>query len=303
MNLKLLLLGLASFGIVFSAPAQTILSPGGVIPVSIAPFSAFTQFSRAAYCRHLESWNCGAACDALPGFIPSIVGGNGRNFPAYFVGYWPGNDTIIVAHQGTDPTSLLSLLVDGNVRKSSLDPTLFPGVPLSVLVHSGFARAHARSASSVLSEVKKLMNVTRTRSVTTVGHSLGGALAALDALFLALNLPSGSEVRGVTYGTPRVGNAAFAELLDFNVPDFFRINHRKDPIPIVPAQYLGFRHPSGEIHIDRKKNAVFCPGADNTVDSECSNQVVKKVALGQILHHLGPYDGIHIGTQACHHHH
>jgi predicted lipase len=47
-----------------------------------------------------------------------------------------------------------------------------------------------------------------------VGHSLGGALAALDAVFLALNLPSGSEVRGVTYGTPRVGNAAFAELLD-----------------------------------------------------------------------------------------
>ncbi|EDR08825.1 uncharacterized protein LACBIDRAFT_296285 [Laccaria bicolor S238N-H82] len=165
----------------------------------------------------------------------------------------------------------LSLLVDGNVRKSSLDPTLFPGVPLSVLVHSGFARAHARSASSVLSEVKKLMNVTRTRSVTTVGHSLGGALAALDALFLALNLPSGSEVRGVTYGTPRVGNAAFAELLDFNVPDFFRINHRKDPIPIVPAQYLGFRHPSGEIHIDRKKNAVFCPGV---LPLDCSWELV-----------------------------
>lgn len=29
-------------------------------------------------------------------------------------------------------------------------------------------------------------------------------------------------------------------------------------------------------------------GADNTVDSECSNQVVKKVALGNILHHVRP---------------
>jgi pimeloyl-ACP methyl ester carboxylesterase len=135
-----------------------------------------------------------------------------------------------VAHQGTDPTSLLSLLVDGRVKKRSLDPTLFPSVPSSVLVHSGFAKAHARTASSVLSEVKKVMDVTRTRSVTTVGHSLGGALAALDAVFLALNLPSGSEVRGVTYGTPRVGNAAFAELLDSIVPDFIRINNRKGNI-------------------------------------------------------------------------
>lgn len=45
-------------------------------------------------------------------------------------------------------------------------------------------------------------------------------MAALDAVFLALNLPAGSEVRGVTYGTPRVGNAAFAELLDSNVGVF-----------------------------------------------------------------------------------
>lgn len=130
-------------------------------------------------------------------------------------------------------------------------------------------------------------------SHSQVGHSLGGALAALDAVFLALNLPFGSEIRGITYGTPRVGNAAFAELLDFNVgifvlsffdapsPDLIRyltlyesiteevrhICHPNllnflfaDPIPIVPRQFLGFRHPPGEIHIDKQKNAVSCPG-------------------------------------------
>ena len=50
-----------------------------------------------------------------------------------------------------------------------------------------------------------------------IGHSLGGALAELDALFLTLNLPSTIQVRGVTYGTPRVGNAPFAQLLDSKV--------------------------------------------------------------------------------------
>lgn len=50
-----------------------------------------------------------------------------------------------------------------------------------------------------------------------VGHSLGGALAELDALFLTLNLPSTTSVRAVTYGTPRVGNPAFAALIDSKV--------------------------------------------------------------------------------------
>lgn len=33
-----------------------------------------------------------------------------------------------------------------------------------------------------------------------IGHSLGGALAELDALFLSLNLPAGTTIKGVTYG-------------------------------------------------------------------------------------------------------
>lgn len=50
-----------------------------------------------------------------------------------------------------------------------------------------------------------------------VGHSLGGALAELDALFMTLNLPSNVHVKAVTYGTPRVGNAAWASFFDSHV--------------------------------------------------------------------------------------
>jgi len=49
-----------------------------------------------------------------------------------------------------------------------------------------------------------------------VGHSLGGALALLEALFLTVNIPTAS-VKSVTYGTPRVGNPAFAQLIDSKV--------------------------------------------------------------------------------------
>ena len=50
-----------------------------------------------------------------------------------------------------------------------------------------------------------------------VGHSLGGALAELDTLFLRLNLPSNIAVKGVTYGTPRVGVPAYADYFNSNV--------------------------------------------------------------------------------------
>lgn len=47
-----------------------------------------------------------------------------------------------------------------------------------------------------------------------VGHSLGGALAELDAVFFTLNLPSAITVIGRTFGTPRVGNPDWADLVD-----------------------------------------------------------------------------------------
>lgn len=54
-------------------------------------------------------------------------------------------------------------------------------------------------------------------SVLQVGHSLGGALSELDSLFLTLNLPSSASIKAITYGTPRVGNLAFAQLIDSKV--------------------------------------------------------------------------------------
>ena len=50
-----------------------------------------------------------------------------------------------------------------------------------------------------------------------VGHSLGGALAEINALYMTLNLPSNVHVKAVTFGTPRVGNPAWATLFDSKV--------------------------------------------------------------------------------------
>ena len=93
-----------------------------------------------------------------------------------------------------------------------------------------------------------------------VGHSLGGALAELDTLFMRLNLPAGTTVRGVTFGKPRVGNPAWATYFDFQIANFTRVNNKRDVVPTVPGRRLGFQHPHQEIHIQEDGRVVACPG-------------------------------------------
>ncbi|GAW05435.1 alpha beta-hydrolase [Lentinula edodes] len=245
-----------------------------VTSLSTAQFSSyapFTQFARAAYCDGFQDWTCGAACDANADFEVSLAGGDDSDIQNYFVGFSPSLSSIIVAHEGTDPLQLESDLTDVEVLLASLDTSLFPGISSSVQVHDGFKNEHAKTASVILAEVRTLMASKNTKNVMAVGHSLGGALAELDALFFALNLPSGSNISAVTYGTPRVGNPAFASLIDQHVPSFKHINNEKDLIPIVPGRFLGYAHPAGEIHIISPGNVVLCSGDDDATDPQCHN--------------------------------
>ena len=118
-------------------------------------------------------------------------------------------------------------------------------------------------------------------------------------MFFTLNLPSSVHVKSVTYGTPRVGNPAWASLFDSKVSDFVRIDNEKDPIPIVPGRFLGFQHPHGEIHIVSPGEAYACSPDDDATDSQCTISQVPNVADSDILDHLGPYEGIYIGTLFC----
>ncbi|PIL25568.1 hypothetical protein GSI_12376 [Ganoderma sinense ZZ0214-1] len=286
------------------AAARPTLEARAATELSTSQFSnyaPYTQFARAAYCASsdIASWNCGEACSANADFQPSLTGGDGNAIQLYFVGYWPAQDAVVVAHQGTDPTQFLSDLTDLNFGLKTLDSTLFPGVSSSVQVHGGFADQHAKTASIILTEVKNLLSSTGASTVVAVGHSLGGALAELDAMFFTLNLPSSVHVKAVTYGTPRVGNPAWATYFDSKVSDFVRIDNKKDPIPIVPGRGLGFRHPHGEIHIMSATAAYSCPGDDDATDSQCTISQVPNVLVSNILDHLGPYGGIYVGTLFC----
>ncbi|KAI0003731.1 alpha/beta-hydrolase [Russula compacta] len=266
-----------------------------------AAFTPYTEFARAAYCdpSTVAGWKCGAACDALPGFLPTLTGGDGDGTQYFYVGYWPTQSAVVVGHQGTNPHEILSVLTDLGFNLVAPDPTLFPGVPTDVEVHLGFSLEHQKTASQILAEVQRLLVQYSSTNVVLVGHSLGGALAELDSLFLKLNLPEGTTIRGVTYGTPRAGNEAWSTFFDSQIPDFTRINNKRDPVTIIPGRLLGFMHPSREIHIQPDGSVVVCPGADDDVDPECSYTMVPSVGEGDVDDHDGPYHGILIGNAQC----
>ena len=103
------------------------------------------------------------------------------------------------------------------------------------------------------------------------------------------------------------------------------INNEEDPIPIVPGKFLGFHHPSGEVHITGLGTWESCPGefslSSLSLACECgffggALAHVQRVALfsgqdntstlcivgnvpnifdGILNDHDGPYNGIVMG--------
>ncbi|KAL1689214.1 Alpha/Beta hydrolase protein [Schizophyllum commune] len=239
-------------------------------------FTPFAQYALSAYCHDgIDTWACGD-----------------------YIGFSPSLNSIIVAHEGTDPTKLEADLTDVNLVQDSVNATLFPNIDSAAQVHTGFRDVHAATADAVLAAVRDLLSSKDTKTITTVGHSLGGALAELDSVFLKLNNPD-ATVNVVTFGKPRVGNEAWAEVVDSTVDSFKRVDNKHDLIPILPGRGLGSAHPEGEIHIVDDATWVKCPGNDDADDEDCTIKTVPNVFDGDIGDHLGPYNGVTLSTLNC----
>ncbi|KIL69048.1 hypothetical protein M378DRAFT_118906 [Amanita muscaria Koide BX008] len=276
-----------------SAPLEPRQSITALSTSQINFFTPYTHFASAAYCQPstTTSWTCGANCQANPDFIPVDSGGDGASVQFWYVGYLPSLSTVIVAHQGTDTSQIEADATDANAFLENLDSNLFPGVPSSVEVHSGFADEQAKTATRILSAVQKTMSTYSASSVTVVGHSLGAAIALLDGVYLKIHLSVPIGIIG--YGLPRVGNQAFANYVDANL-SLTHINNKKDPVPIMPGRFLGYHHPSGEVHITETSTWESCSGQDNPSTS-CIVGDVPNIFEGYEPDHDGPYNGITMG--------
>ncbi|KAJ7623646.1 Alpha/Beta hydrolase protein [Roridomyces roridus] len=291
--LSAVVLALASL----AAAAPSLLPRQSITNLTQAQIDAFTPYewyASAGYCSPATTlaWNCGANCDANPGFQPVASGGDGNAIQFWYVGVDKALGTVIVAHQGTDPSQILSVVTDGNVGFENLNSTLFPGLPSGIQAHSGFANEQAQTATQVLAAVQSALSSSGLKKVTIVGHSLGGAIGLLDSVYLPLHI-TGVTFSSIFFGLPRVGNLAFATFASTG-NTITHINNKEDFVPIIPGVILGFHHPTGEIHINDNGSWNMCPGMDLN-STLCSTGDVPTFLQGNLANHNGPYNQVTMG--------
>lgn len=148
--------------------------------------------------------------------------------------------SIIVAFRGSALGS--DYLTDLAVWK-----TCFHGVEFGY-VHSGFNHAFFSLAPQLHEQIMPALQNGK-RKLLFTGHSMGGALAHLAALYFAIEAKAygilRTEIKLVTYNSPRVGNPFFANMLEeqLGLSNIARFTHGEREIASMLAfGTFGFKH-------------------------------------------------------------
>lgn len=170
--------------------------------------------------------------------------------------------------RGATQQDILSPVARSRDRSTARHPDQ-PSTPQPVCtnctVHAGFLASWLHTRPLLLPHLTRLSAIVPDYEVHLIGHSLGGALAALAGLEVKAR---GGRVVVTTFGEPRVGNAGLVAYLDavFGLGPvergdgkgvaeereggaFRRVTHAGDPVPLLPLTEWGYAMHGGEIYI------------------------------------------------------
>ncbi|KAK4546205.1 hypothetical protein LTR36_002342 [Oleoguttula mirabilis] len=159
-------------------------------------------------------------------------------------------------------------IMDGIDGKAKRDGTPLESEPKcdNCTVHMGFQTSWTNTRRQIMPDLEQQVFLFPHYKLNLVGHSLGGAVAALAGLDM---LAHGWDPMVTTFGEPRVGNTGLVKYIDDrfhllgghshgvdNDKDnttlkFRRVTHVNDPVPLLPLTEWGFAMHAGEIHISK----------------------------------------------------
>lgn len=176
------------------------------------------------------------------------------------------------------------ILNPGRVFSRDVDPK--KSECTNCTVHAGFMTSWRHTRPHLVPHLDELVKLYPGYQLSLVGHSLGGAVAALAALDFQAR---GWKPQVTTFGEPRIGNDRLTQYLDKAFPSncqngqsemYRRVTHIDDPVPLLPLSEWGYRMHAGEVFISKPdlspelKDLRFCNG---DADPNC-------IAGGQSAH-------------------
>ncbi|MDT9717390.1 lipase family protein [Paenibacillus sp. ClWae2A] len=163
-------------------------------------------------------------------------------------------DKVVIIYRGTRTFK-------DNESDQDLFQIPYPFVRNVGKTHRGFTCIYQSAREKIIEELNKLSTNKR---LFVAGHSLGGALAVLTALDIAVNTRFKHPVV-YTYGSPRVADPEFASSFNQTVKNSFRIVNVHDIIPTLPAKTypppltkngLFYRHVNTKVSLSFQLNSL-----------------------------------------------
>jgi len=214
--------------------------------------------SESAYCSP-DSYLTRSFKEPLDGFVTTYAIQDSTHDTHGYIGYQTNEEAITVVYRGSES-------VDNWLSDLDAILTTYPLCD-GCEVHKGFYTAEQAVLPGVKKEVLRLQTIYPGFGVFVTGHSLGAALATLTAADLSV-----AGIRNLhlfNYGSPRVGNTAFADFYPTIVTNRHRVTHHKDIVPHSPM-HERFTHISGEYYeATDTVSVVACQGNE---DPKCSYQ-------------------------------
>ncbi len=224
------------------------------------------EMSRLAYVKEQPRL---ASCLQRAGFDLTEALGYHQPGAQAFIANSARRQTTVVAFRGTEPDDPSDLLTDARFILADWST---PAGERPGKVHDGFARCAQEHDlfARISTHLAALPAATR---ILLTGHSLGAALATLMASWI----PSAHLY---TYGSPRVGDAAFAQSLK-NPLSLRFVNCCDLATRVPPSTVLGYVHTGTLAYIDRtgRRLAAADAGAITADRREAAARHLKKYAF------------------------
>lgn len=129
-----------------------------------------------------------------------------------------------------------------------------PGEGPPLRTHRGYTEAFKSVATDMLASVDDLATPGSNPRIIFCGHSLGGALATMAAMFVACKRPHlRPNIVMVTFGAPQVGDGNFVAGFNEIIPSAVRVVNPMDPVPrLLSVQLVHVKgyYPVGTFDLD-----------------------------------------------------